>query len=692
MRLKTNKTWSDLLRWLASRPLASAAVATILLAATGALIRPPVIEGSMVDQLSGSNHQLEISRRIRAAGGDTSTTAIIVTPTDVPIGAIFDDLAALRKDLQSLDVRIDLRSIDAAREQLFLYGLSTDDSVTRLLSVLRDNPQATAIINAAASRFLIVIRSPEALQQDTFDVISDHRWSGLYEDRRILASTQLENDIAAGLSKDLRRLIPVIVFVSLMALFLAFGHWRAMLLPVFACAASTIVTFALFSVLGVTINLVTLLALPIVLIVGLANSCHFLAKSSSASDLQGGIDRVVAVALQRVGPPFFFSSLTTAIALASLSFNDLAPIANLGRLSAIALLLVFPLIMLAAPLSLRWYLESSSRSLQESRAFVVLSRVLAKHRSRITAALLVATLVGAMTIPLLSVKTDPRAFFPDAAPFSSAIKLFEREFYLFSPLEVLVSVKDEHDDPLSVFQKAAVLRAALDNHTGTRQVTMAPAVEGNGAYVLSALLTGDNSLRQVFALLEEQRAAFGDGVEIIYSNASMVYRDIDRQAMVSLLRSLGWSVALIFGAILFVFRSPAAMLSAMLASAVPLTLVCGVVWIIGSPLNLVTAVVFLVALGVIVDDAIHILFWRAGGDRLTGSSIEFSVLLSTTMLCLGLALCQLSAFPTTRQFAAYCALALVGAVISNLSVLPFALRWSDAAGPSASSDVEIGDS
>jgi predicted RND superfamily exporter protein len=87
----------------------------------------------------------------------------------------------------------------------------------------------------------------------------------------------------------------------------------------------------------------------------------------------------------------------------------------------------------------------------------------------------------------------------------------------------------------------------------------------------------------------------------------------------------------------------------------------------------VTVFVFLVALGVIVDDAIHILFLRTAGDALAGSSIEFSVLLSTAMLCLGLLLCQISDFPTTREFAAYCAVALVAAVISNLTVLPFTL-------------------
>jgi uncharacterized protein len=173
--------------------------------------------------------------------------------------------------------------------------------------------------------------------------------------------------------------------------------------------------------------------------------------------------------------------------------------------------------------------------------------------------------------------------------------------------------------------------------------------------------------------LLDREAARSD-IELIYSNAALVYGDIDRQAMGSLLRSLCWSAGLIFGAILVLFRSVRTLLSALLANAVPLMIVCGAVWVIGNPLNLVTVFVFLVALGIIVDDSIHILFWRASGDPVSGSSIEFSVLLSTFMLCLGLLLCQLSDFPTTRLFAAYCALALVAAVISNLTVLPQLLR------------------
>jgi len=624
----------------------------------------------MVDQLSGSNERLEIARRISAAGGGETTIAIIFTPRDISIGLVVDDLAGLQGELSVVSERIVLRSVDAARDRLFAYDLDEADPIASLLGVLRENPESATIINRSATRFLAVISLPEEFDRAVLETIDRRSFDDLYSDVTVLASAQLEEDVVEGLGKDLRLLIPVIVAVTLLALYLAFGDWRALLLPLFASVASTIATFALFSSMGVTINLVTLIALPVVLIVGLANSCHFLAKSSAQADQERDRDVVVRGTLQRVGPPFFFSTLTTAIALASLGFNELPPIANLGLLSAAALIVVFLLVLLAAPLLLRQYLSGAKGGRREPGLFGLVSRGLAAWRAPISALLILAMLGGALCVPLLTVKSEPRAFIPDNAPFSSALKLFEEEFYVFSPLRVLVGVSG--DDRLLGLRTAGSVRDALSDHDGIRRVSLQPATGSPNAYVLSALLADSASLGSVRLLLDSHAAK--DGVELVYSNAALVYGDIDQQAMASLLGSLGWSIALIFGAILILFRSLRVLLAALLANAVPLMLVCGAVWLIGNPLNLVTAFVFLVALGVIVDDSIHILFWRASGDAVSGSSIEFSVLLSTFMLCLGLLLCQLSDFPTTRLFAAYCALALLAAVISNLTVLPQLLR------------------
>jgi len=669
MQLRKNKRWTNLLGWIADHPRASALAATLLLGVIASVIRAPVIEGSFVEHMSDGNKQLEIARQISAAAGNASAAVVILTPSDVPVETIFADLDGLAAELSALDPRVELRSINSARAQLFAFDLSLSSPIGDLLLALRGTPEGSALINAGGASFLVAISSPDELKFDVLEVLAAHNWNGAYAGNTVLASAQLDRDVVAGLKKDLRLLLPVIVVVGLLALLAAFSSWRALLLPFFASVASAMVAFALFSVLAIPINLVTLLALPIVLIVGLANSCHFLAKSESETSSRQGVDAVVRSTLQRVGPPFFFSTLTTAIALASLVLNEVPAIANLGLVAAIALLIVFLLVLLAAPLSLRWYLSGSVSSWQQTAWFGALSRRLAQRRTEVSALLLLAMLAGAATIPLLSVKSEPRAFFPDTAPFSSALRVFETEFYAFSPLRVLLTFNNV--EPLAALRAAGAVRDQLASVDGVRQVQLLPAVNLQNAYVLHALLAREGDLALVRKRLDATR---GDaGMTLVYSNAALVYGDIDRQAMGSLLRSLGGSVALIFGSILVVFRSVRAVLGTMLANAVPLLLVCGAAWLSGNPLNLVTVFVFLVALGVIVDDSIHILFWREAGGSVSGSSIEFSVMLSTLMLCLGLLLCQLSDFPTTRQFAAYCALALLGAVVSNLSVLPLLL-------------------
>lgn len=670
MRNTISQRWIGLLGWLADRPVGSAVAATLLLALVAALIRPPAIEGSMVDQLSGATEELEVVRQISAATGDAAIALIIVTPAAVSIADTFADLDALENRLAASDQRISVRSVSAAREQLFVFGLNGDDPIADLLVALRSTSETDWMISEDGARFLIAVTSPNSVRRSVLDSLAEHDWSQIYTEHTLLAAAQLEDEVAAGLLKDLRLLLPLIVAVTLFAVFVAFGYWRALLLPLFASAASTLVTFALFSASVVTINLVTLLALPIVLIVGLANSCHFLAKSRSVFVARDGVDNAVRQTMQRVGPPFFFSTVTTSIALASLGFNDLPPIANLGLLSAGALLIVFFLVLLAAPLSLRWYLRGASESWHESRVFAAVSHVLATWRMHISSVLLLAMVAGAACVPLLNVKSEPRAFFPDNAPFSSALSMFEQEFYFFAPVQALVSGQDA--DPLLLLRNAGALRDALSDQEGVVHVSLTPAIDRDNAYVVSALVVNEAALPGVFSHIDS--AAFSPGIEAAYTNASIVYGDIDRQAMESLLRSLGVSAALIFGAVLLVFGSARALLSTMLANAVPLLLVCGMVWLIGSPLNLVTIFVFLVALGVIVDDSIHILFWRAAGDAVSGSSIEFSVILSTLILCIGLLLCQLSDFPTTRQFAGYSALAITAAVVSNLTVLPLLLR------------------
>ncbi len=623
----------------------------------------------MVDQLSTINPQLEDAEIISAARGGVETLFVILQPHDISIGESFDLLRDLEVGLAKFSPAVQMRSLNAFDGQLRLYGLDREEPVQHLLAALSEN-RVNTLVSADGSMFGVVVSAPVSIQRELLQYL--RAWSfdeslGVVE---ILAAVALEQDVAAGLRADLRLLIPSIVAVMLLMLLVAFGHWRALILPAFASIASSIVVFSLLSIAGIAINLVTLLALPIVLIVALANSCHFLAKSSMAISAGGDLQAAVSVTIRRIAAPYLISSLTTAVALASLGFNEIAPIRELGLLAAGSLVVSFVLIMLAAPWALFRHLRSSLCPMRESRLYRAFSGGIFARRKPISAMLVLASVVSLAAAFSLEVRSDARVFFPDDARFTKAFRVFEERFYVFTPLRLLVTPASESMSPLETLRASGRIRDRLVSLEGVRNVAVSAAAGDNGSFLVTAILSDDSATAEIAGHIDALRDEVAGDFKLVYSSAQLVYEGIDQQALSSLAASLTTSLLIIFGVIALLFRSLQTLGASLAANAVPLLLVCGAIWLVGDPLNLVTAFVFLVALGVIVDDTIHILYQHEKGDSLSGSSIEFSVVLSTIMLCLGLLLCQMSDFPTTRQFAAYCALTLAAAVASDLTLLP----------------------
>lgn len=630
-------------------------------------IRPPEYAGSISEQVSSRPPALVAAEDIAAARGDQQTILVIADATDESIGATFERLASIKPSLADAGITAEVRSLHALRDQLFVFGLDENDPLSDLLRALRDASKELSLVSRDANSFSVAVSVPDAQEVDALFALRRLDLGG--DNIEVLAGAGLEVDVASGLRRDLRILIPGIVFLMLTTIWVAFRQWRALILPAYASVASAVVTFGVLSLLGITINLVTLLALPIVLIVALANSCHFLAR---VDRVEGSQDEAVSRALSLVAIPYLVSCLTTAVALASLSFNAIDPIQDLGFITSISLLCSFVLILLAAPWSLRWYLGASVRP--PSRLYRAVSTFLHRSRRVVAAALVTGAVAGILAAPAVKVQSDPRIFFPDGADFTRAFEKFEERFYVFAPLRVLVRSTNGSDVSVEMLQFASALRVDLDSNTGVIRSTMEPAATSDGLLV-TAYVVHEETEAELASYISELADEVADVFRLTQSSSMMVYEAIDGMAMSSLGESLGISVLIIFGVILLLFRSLRVLVSSVIANAVPLAAILAAVWLVDDPLNLVTAFVFLVALGVIVDDTIHILWRDREGEEISGSSIEYSVILSTVMLCLGLMLCQVSDFPTTRQFAAYSALALTGAVISDLTLLPALLRY-----------------
>jgi len=648
---------------------AAALLALAIIFLLGTQVRPPVFAGSMIDEIDAGNPVLERAALVSAARGNAETIVVLMDPGDSSIGATIASLTKLRAELEQISPEVSLRSLESLVGQMIVYGLGPDDTARELLVALREDVAST-IVSRDARLFAAIVLAPADVDDSVVAFLDQYVPGGGLVQVGVLAGAALERDVAAGLRADLRKLIPLIVVSMLAVLWAAFGHWRALLLPVFATVASTVVVFSLLSFAEMTINLVTLLALPIVLIVALANSCHFLAKSSAALETTSERAAAVVDTLHKVSVPYLISCLTTAVALASLAFNDIGPIRDLGILASLALGVSFILIIMAAPWTLFHYLGAPGAPMRETRIYRGFSAGVARWRRSLSVGFLMVAAAGAAVAPTLEVHSDARVFFPDSAAFTGAFTLFEDSFYAFSPVRAVVRGNDPGTAAIDVLRYAGGLRDRLAELPGVLEVLLTPAAT-EGSFLLTAMLDDAAAADGAVALLEDAPAP---GFEVVYSSPQLVYEAIDQQALASLSESLGVSVLIILGSIVLLFRSALILAATIIANLVPLLLVCLAIWAMGEPLNLVTAFVFLVALGVIVDDTIHLLYRRRMGEPISGSSIEFSVVLTTIMLCTGLLLCQLSDFPTTRQFAAYFALALSTAVLSDLTVLPWINR------------------
>lgn len=103
-------------------------------------------------------------------------------------------------------------------------------------------------------------------------------------------------------------------------------------------------TFCLYHLFGYQITVITVLALPIVLVLSLSDAIHLLSGLSHEKDIESLLSKFIA--------PSLYSSATTAVAFFSFSFSDSPFIQQLGVLTGVALILEFLFSFAIAPILL----------------------------------------------------------------------------------------------------------------------------------------------------------------------------------------------------------------------------------------------------------------------------------------------------------------------------------------------------
>lgn len=529
--------------------------------------------------------------------------------------------------------------------------------------------------------------------------------------------------------------IAAVIAVLMLAIF---RQWRWLLIAGLCCTASTVISTGAFAMLGLKATVISANFIALLLIMTLAIVIHLIVqyREEVGASPDAGQKELVQLTMAHKRAPCFFAGLTTSIGFASLMLSDIKPVWSFGLMMVMAMiitlaatLLLFPALLLLfdresprLPGKLfQWPLKASIHlSLKRGSVVIVAGLVM-----------LVLAVIGAMR---LSVENSFINYFNTDTQVYRELAFIDQHFGGSTPLDIIYTPQTQNDEggdqslPLRAVsvQQTHRIQDMLDRQQAmgttlsvvnfTRLARTLNNDRPITEYELAAVYwTLDDAIRKdllgSFFVDEPPRlrisARVQDSTEGL--NRKQLLKDIhsgmdelgipDSQYQLSnlfvlyqaMLEQLFDSQILTLGAVLVVltlvfwavFRSLRLAILAMVPNVIATLAVLGVMGWFGIPLDFMTMTIAAIAMGIAVDDTIHLVHRFLSERRSAGvdqaitralDSVGYALIYTSTIIALGFVLLVGSDFVPSVMFGLLTALAVMMALIVNLTLLPALLK------------------
>jgi predicted RND superfamily exporter protein len=520
--------------------------------------------------------------------------------------------------------------------------------------------------------------------------------------------------------------------VMAVLLWLTLRRVRAVLVALVPCTATAVATLGVYALSGRPFTQVTAILPMLVLVIGVSDAIHLVSHHDEERGAHpGGTEadrrRLVARAAAWVALPNLFTALTTAAGFAALATSRMPAVRDLGVFAAVAMLVgwVLTLVLGTAALALRDLPPRAARARGGlvDRAVDALARHVPRRPWTVVAATLAATAALLVGAARMRVDTYTMELLTRGHPARLDSRWIEENAGFYMPLEMIVTAA-----PGTTMRDPALLRLAADwqrrAERGEAEGAVldrtfgAPDVPGialpappDGA-AARAYLSADGRRARVtafvpmtstrgFARTAEAleglgREVFGGRATVRASGYVPLYLRIIDYTVQGTVRGLAVSTLIVFAMIGLLLRSLRLTAAAVPTNLFPVALVFGVMGFGGIPLDVATATIGAIVLGISVDDTIHFLFRyreeRASG-RTRGEAVSTTfratgraVIFASVVLALGFAVLTVSGSRSISSFGLVSAVSIAGAMLADLFLLPVLLVGGSARAPRAADD------
>jgi predicted RND superfamily exporter protein len=160
----------------------------------------------------------------------------------------------------------------------------------------------------------------------------------------------ITDKLTRSIEQTLVDLTPLTVLFNLLFLTLLFRRFSGVIYPTIIMIITIVSTVGIMTWLSISIDLVTTILPTLLSVVAIADSVHLMSTFYQRFDSNGGDKKdAIVYAMEQNGLAILMTSVTTAIGLTSLILADIAPVANLGIVAPLGIMLAFIYTVLLLP-------------------------------------------------------------------------------------------------------------------------------------------------------------------------------------------------------------------------------------------------------------------------------------------------------------------------------------------------------
>lgn len=544
---------------------------------------------------------------------------------------------------------------------------------------------------------------------------------------------QITTDVAQmrSMLQDNMLFIPATTVIGLFMIWLLFQRWLAVIVSGVVIGVVVSSTVAFYVLFNQPFNLISsiipalLSALTVAALVHLFNALHHASRRGLT-----GHDRVKS-ALGEIRKPAFYTALTTMAGLASLGLSPIPPIKVFGLISAVGIVLIYFIVIHLVPtiFSRFDYAEWPSRKLGLGAMDWLVSKLFhtgIRYPLHVVAVVLIVLGVSLPQLTRIIVETNLQEFFYPEHSIRQATDRVENKLVGTTSLDVVLK-----GNAPGVLKQPNTLRAMRDFQLWVerlpevdKSVSMADFVEemnwgfnaenddyrripDNGALISQYLLVydgtdlfdfvdesyrithvnlnvnvhGANDLSRVIAKINDYLGQNPiNGVTWDVAGFGRMFADQEDLLIEGQVKSLFGALGLIFFLMLLQWRSFGGALLCMVPNISPILLIFIIMGFFGIWLDMATAMIASVAVGIAVDDTIHV--YHGFISRINRGISPVVALartyrqagraVMTTTLILGsqFLVLTLSQFVPTTYFGLLTSIGLAAALLFDLLLLP----------------------